>query len=265
MTRTMHDSVTMARIPLSASMVAYYVDGLYANGTACRTRFPHAILVPIAVFASTNDGVVLDCETGDATPAQCPGWVVMRRKAGVDPTVYVNTSTWPWVINAFRSAGVPEPHYWVAAYPGIGAVLYPGSVAHQYADPPGSGGDFDLSVVADYWPGVDPQPHPQPKPTHDVAQTRAIQTAVHVIVDGSWGALTMAACNAVIRRSLADVRYLQARVGATQDGWWGPLSEAARVAAVALIQSAIGVVADGVWGPLSKAAWITVVANNSGK
>jgi len=55
---------------------------------------------------------------------------------------------------------VTEPHWWIAAYPGNGANLYPGAVAHQYADP----GPVDLSVVADYWPGVDPKPVPKPTP-----------------------------------------------------------------------------------------------------
>ena len=162
MTRIMYDSVNMGAIPTSATLVAFYVDGLYANGTACKARFPHAIRVPIAVFPSTNDGVVLDCETGDATPSQCPGWVVKRRAAGVDPTVYCSESVWPQVQAAFAANKVAQPHYWIAAYPGIGPQLYAGSIAHQYADPPGSGGNFDLSVVADYWPGVDSKTPIQP-------------------------------------------------------------------------------------------------------
>ena len=153
--RTMHDSVTASNIPTSAQMVAGYIDGMYAWSLADWQRFPGAIKVRIAVFASTNAGTVLDVERGDATPAQAVGWVQRRRAAGVDPTVYCGYSTngysWALVIDAFKSAGVPEPHYWIAAYPGIGANLYPGSVAHQYANP----GPYDLSVVADYWPGVD--------------------------------------------------------------------------------------------------------------
>lgn len=155
MTRLMYDSVTPGSIPQSAAMVAGYVDGRYAWSAEGWARFPHAVHVPIAVFASTNAGVVLDVETGDATPAQAPGWVQRRRAAGVDPSVYCNTSVWPSVRAAFTSAGVAQPHYWVAAYPGGGAVIPSGAIAHQYADPLTSGGNFDLSVVADYWPGVD--------------------------------------------------------------------------------------------------------------
>ncbi len=149
--RTLYDSVTAFNIPADAQMVAGYVDGRYAWSASDWARFPGAVKVRIACFAWTNDGHVLDVETGDATPAQAPGWVQMRRAAGVDPTVYCSTSWWPSVRSAFVAQGVPEPHYWIAAYPGIGAQLYPGSVAHQYADP----GPYDVSVVADYWPGVD--------------------------------------------------------------------------------------------------------------
>jgi hypothetical protein len=152
MTRLMYDSVTPSAIPTTAAMVAGYVDGRYAWSAADWARWgTGTVKVRIAVFPSTSDGHVLDCETGDATPDQCPPWVLMRRRAGVDPTVYCSEAWWPYVINAFKSQGVPEPHYWVAAYPGPGPVLYPGSVAHQHTD----AGGYDLSVVADYWPGVD--------------------------------------------------------------------------------------------------------------
>lgn len=151
----MYDSITPTAIPTTAAMVAGYVDGLYAWSAAGWARFPHAVHVPIACFASTNAGVVLDVETGDATPAQAPGWVQRRRAAGVDPTVYCNLSLWPAVRRAFDTAQVPQPHYWIAHY-GAGPVIPPGAVAVQYADPAaGSGGNWDLSAVADYWPGVD--------------------------------------------------------------------------------------------------------------
>ena len=149
--RTLYDAVTPGNIPVSAQMVAGYVDGRYAWHANDWARFPNAVKVRIAVFSSTNDGHVLDIEPGCSTPASAPGWVQMRRRAGVDPSVYCNTSTWPTVRAAFAAAHVPEPHYWIASYPGIGPNLYAGSVAHQYADP----GPVDISVVADYWPGVD--------------------------------------------------------------------------------------------------------------
>lgn len=157
MTRLMADAINPNNIPVGRfPLVAGYVDGPRSQWPAAGwVRHAGSILVRIAVFASTNAGIVLDVETGDATPSQAPGWVKMRRAAGVDPTVYCNLALWPTVRAAFHSANVPEPHYWVAGYPGGGAVIPAGAIAHQYADPLTSGGQWDLSVVADYWPGVD--------------------------------------------------------------------------------------------------------------
>lgn len=151
----MYDSTHPEAIPLTARMVAGYVDGLYAWLPAAWARFPNAVHVRIAVFPSTNGGQVLDVEQGDATPAQAPGWVRMRRAAGVDPSVYCNTSTWPAVQAEFARQGVAQPHYWVAHY-GAGPNIPAGAIAVQYADPAaGSGGQWDISAVADFWPGID--------------------------------------------------------------------------------------------------------------
>jgi hypothetical protein len=151
----MYDSVTAGAIPADAEMVAGYIDGHYRWSDQDWARFPHAVKVRIAVHASTNDGHVLDIESGDATPAQGPGWVLMRRRAGADPSVYCSLAVWDQVRGAFRAAGVREPYYWIAAYPGNGANLYPGSVAHQYANQGPHGENVDVSVVAEHWPGVD--------------------------------------------------------------------------------------------------------------
>lgn len=178
--RTMYDAVTPSNIPADAQMVAGYVDGRYAWSAADWARFPGAVRVRIAVFPWTNDGHVLDVERGDATPAQAPGWVQRRRAAGVDPTVYCGLASagysWADVRAAFQAQGVPEPHYWIAAYPGIGAALYPGSVAHQYANP----GPYDLSVVADYWPGVD----------NDATATANVISSTGGALSGAPGTLT---------------------------------------------------------------------------
>ena len=144
-------------IPVDAEMVAGYVDGAFAWSAADWARFPRAVLVEIACFASTNLGQVLDVEKGNATPAQAPAWVHMRRAAGCDPTVYCSLSNWPTVKAAFATAGIAEPHWWVADY-SLGQVpqIPAGAVALQYTDnPPAS--PYDTSVVADYWPGVDSQ------------------------------------------------------------------------------------------------------------
>lgn len=154
MTRKMADAVNPDNIPVGVyPLVAGYINGPVSQWPAAgwARHAGRSILVRITVFASTNDGHVLDVEQGDATPAQAPGWVKMRRAAGTDPTVYCSEAVWPAVRKAFAAAKVPEPHYWVAAYPGEGQVIPAGAIAHQYVDL----GPLDESVVADYWPGVD--------------------------------------------------------------------------------------------------------------
>lgn len=161
MTRTAYDGINsdVGSIPTDAQIVLGYVDGLYTWSDADWARFPHSIKGRIAVFSTTSDGHILDCEPGNCTPAQSVDWVLMRRAAGMDPTVYCNqldpNTGWPAVRAAFQTRGVPEPHYWVANYDGA-TVIPPGAIAKQYADM----GAYDLSVVADYWPGIDPAPTP---------------------------------------------------------------------------------------------------------
>jgi hypothetical protein len=159
-TRDFYDGITAARLPADAQMVGGYGDGLYKWSDADWARFSKAtIRVRIVVFATTNDGQVLDVEPGNATPAESVDWVLMRRQAGADPTVYMNTSTWSTVRAAFQARGVAEPHYWVAQYDGA-ATIPAGAVAKQYENNQTAG--WDLSVVADYWPGVDPKPQAAP-------------------------------------------------------------------------------------------------------
>lgn len=122
MTRRMYDGVASDAAAIGhqaqpGDLVGGYGDGMYAWSAADWANIaPGVIRVLIVVFATTNTGVILDCEPGNATPAESVDWVLMRRAAGADPTVYMSVSNWPAVRAAFQSRGVPEPHYWVAAY-----------------------------------------------------------------------------------------------------------------------------------------------------
>jgi hypothetical protein len=156
------DVPKIAALPDAIGLVAGYVDGEFAWSPEDWARFPNSTHVRIACFATTNDGEVLDVEPGNATPAESVDWVLMRRQAGADPTVYMNTSTWPAVRAAFQARDVQEPHYWVAQYDGI-AILPAGAIAKQYYNSDSAG--YDLSVVADYWPGVDEPPAPASAPS----------------------------------------------------------------------------------------------------
>lgn len=164
--RVMYDSLNPAAIPTDAQMVASYIDGSNAPAAGWEERFPNSIIVQIARLPETNAGHVLDGGDNGVTPQQCVEWVRLRRSAGADPTVYTNQASLAGVKAAFVAAGEAEPHYWRAAWNGS-QDLQPDEVAHQYADSRMTGQDYDLSVVADHWPGVDaaPQPAPAPQPT----------------------------------------------------------------------------------------------------
>lgn len=170
--RTMYDSVTASDIPLSADMVGGYVDGDYAWSQAAWDRFPNAVKVRIATRASTNDGHVLDCETGDAVPGQTGPWAKMRIGSGLSrPTIYCNRSARPAVEQS--CAGLPVT-LWIATLDGTKQV--PAGplpvVAVQYIGEPGSGGHYDLSeVYDDTWPySAAPLPQPVPHPGDNVIQ-----------------------------------------------------------------------------------------------
>lgn len=157
MTRSMFDAIDAAQLPAGALLYAGYVDGNWPSANAISERFPHVVVVRIAVSARTDDGAVLDVENGDATPEEAVNWVLMRRHAGADPTVYCNQSAWPQVRAAFATHDVPEPHWWVARYvndPSTPPPIPAGAIGIQYYDY----GGYDASVIADYWPGVDPTP-----------------------------------------------------------------------------------------------------------
>jgi hypothetical protein len=177
----MADSVTVANLPDGFDVYGGYTDGLYANMTALRTRFPDKPLIGFTVFATDNFGDCLDVEQGDASPAEAPPWIILRRQAGhPGPLVYCSESIWAEVRRAFTDQGVPEPSYIVAAYPGSvgpGGMYPPPSVGHQWKD----WGPYDESVLVDYLPGIDPVPPvPIPHTEEDMLTSFVDGTQQHV-------------------------------------------------------------------------------------
>ena len=161
----MRDSTNWQAIPVGTPLVAGYVPpSSYAWPAAAWARFAGSTEVRITPSAAVSGpGIqVLDVEGGDATPGQLPGWVNASRAKGQEPTAYLAYTTWAAAISACTAAGVAVPQFWVALWDNtqelpsinVGGVDYT-AVAHQYADPNTSGGDYDISVVASYWPGVD--------------------------------------------------------------------------------------------------------------
>lgn len=149
--RTMADSVNAAALPADLPLYAGYVNGTYVNCHTIRARFPHATVVPITVNPHEDVGTVYDCEPGNGTPTDVPGWVTMRRKAGVTPTVYTTLAWHTTAMDACLGAGVNQPYWWLA------------DPTHRLDRPSGRivalqrtyPGPYDLSAVANYWPGVD--------------------------------------------------------------------------------------------------------------
>lgn len=162
MTRIMRDSATIAYInPADVQLLGYYVDGAYVPSAGQLARFTGKVLVPISVNPHGNNGVVGDGPPDNGAWGDWVDWVVRRRQWGVNPTMYTNQSSWATGVAAFNARGVTPPQWWIANWDGQ-ATMIPGAVAHQFEN---VGNQYDTSVVADYWPGVDPVPHnPGPPP-----------------------------------------------------------------------------------------------------
>lgn len=161
-------------IPADAQIVAGYIDGHYRSFAAVVARCPNAVHIPIAVFASTNGGQVLDCESGDATPSQCPGWIKMRRAAGVyRPTIYCEASAVGAVKQACAAAGLlfgVDWDLWIAHYDGRPSPDVYGEVAKQFINHGPHGENCDVSAVFDdNWPHGGQTPSPTP-PEDDMAE-----------------------------------------------------------------------------------------------
>lgn len=210
--RLAYDSVNPGAIPRNAAIVMGYVPpSRFAWTDAQWTLFPNSIHVRITPSAAVfGPGVhMLDVEPGDATIAQVPEWIINSRAAGQEGSIYCSASIWEQVQAAVTTAELTHPPYVVAAYPGNGPTLPTlngiTATGHQYAGSATSGGDYDLSAIAPYWPGVDPLPAPRKDtmgiqtfsygPTYDPATSQPVpvrhvfgtETAsVSQVVNQSW-------------------------------------------------------------------------------
>lgn len=156
MTREGQDGINSdaAGMDHAIPVVAYYIDSPSFTWTPAEiAMFPHSVHVRIATRWTTRDGHVIDCENGDATPAQAAQWVHQRRADGYPhPMIYTSISNQGNVIAALNAIGEPSigDGWWLAHYDNLD-VLPPGVLGKQYADP----GPLDRSIWAGYIPGVD--------------------------------------------------------------------------------------------------------------
>jgi hypothetical protein len=173
--RTMYDSTNPADIPADAQLVGFYVDGIYAVAPP-RARFPNAVLVPISAVG-TNAGLVGDVEPGCIWPLEAAvPWVQARRAAGADPSLYVNQKDWPTLRRIIQGAAIVEPHYWVADWRSYPDPTIPqDAVARQFGGSAQTGKHYDISSVADHWPGVD---------TMGITDAQAIERTYNIEMDG---------------------------------------------------------------------------------
>src|SRR5690348_2669606 len=172
--RTMIDGVNSLAAGIAhdypnAQMVAGYLTGQYAWTAAEWALFPRAAHVTIVTTAQVNPGDVLDVERGDATPAQAPGWIAMRKANGLyRPTLYCSLSVVPEVRAATGHFILGRDYdIWVADWtgkpvippcPGTPAAMF---AACQYENTQRN----DRSVVGDDgWPHRTPPGPPPPPP-----------------------------------------------------------------------------------------------------
>lgn len=181
---TMYDAVDVAAIPADAQIVAGYVDGNWPTYAELVKAFPSAQAVSITVKGAAGARVG-DCETGDLTPQTAAGWAKSELAAGRRPTIYYARSNAAAVSAALQNQGVAiaDVDFWVADWTGS-EHLVAGSVATQWADPPSSGGNYDISETDGTWPALEPpapepvpSPHPAPvpAPTDDVTEGEEVE------------------------------------------------------------------------------------------
>lgn len=154
----MYDGINPDTVPNGADIYAGYVGGKWPSLAGLKQKFPNKLFLSIAVNAQ-EDAQVLDVERYDATPEEAPGWANRQRiKGNPFPVCYVNQdNNWDAVKAAFIAQHAPQPLYWVAKYvsnPTHIPVIPAGAIALQYYSYSG----YDVSTVAEYWPGVDPVP-----------------------------------------------------------------------------------------------------------
>lgn len=151
MTRIGFDGVTAAHLPAGGDVYFYYANGRYANEAAIKSLHPGKVYGGISVDPS-EPAQIYDCEPGNGSPSDAPGWVTLARAAGYDPAIYCGINTWYQQIHAaIAAAGVAQPYYWGAD--GTKTTIPAGFMALQNRldVPPG----FDQSIVADYWSTID--------------------------------------------------------------------------------------------------------------
>lgn len=155
MTASMYDATAPDTIPANVPAPGYtmgYVDGNWPSYDAMRAKYPTAVPVAISAIPGSTAAPTAqgwDGEAGDYSPPEAAHFSAGKLVLGLVPFGYCSWSNWHDYQMAHVAIGIdPTRVDWgIAAYPGIGPVLYAGSVFHQFVDH----GPYDESVVADGW------------------------------------------------------------------------------------------------------------------
>jgi hypothetical protein len=157
---TMFDSVNTLDIPSDATLILAYIDGDYANLAAVTARFPHATIIPVTTTSSGSlNAQVYDCERGDGNAVSAALWASRKVSAKQRPTIYCSRIGspgygWPDVQKQVANLKLTgQVDYGIADYTST-PHLIPGSAFTQYANPPSSGGDYDISITNGIWPNL---------------------------------------------------------------------------------------------------------------
>lgn len=160
----MYDSTNVDAIPPGANLLLVYLDGRYVTDLAAAIRFPHARrITTTTTFAGDLNARIYDCERGDGNAQSAATWAKEKIHLAERPTIYCSRVGevgygWPWVQQALTALGIPllAVDFGIADYTGV-PHLVPGSAFTQYANPPDSGGDYDISLTNGVWPN-EPDP-----------------------------------------------------------------------------------------------------------
>lgn len=198
MARIMYDADNPYDIPSDAAMVAGYIDGSRTTWTqAMWDRFPNAQKITISAVGKRWDADVFDVEPGCIWPPENVIPLVKKaREEGRWPTVYCNeVNHWQYIRDMFRGMSMEEPPYLVANYDGDPTIPH-GAVGKQFAHPrdvnrPANRPQqpwetfkhFDLSSIANHWPGVDGDDEMTPEQSKQLARDIADEINVRVL----WG------------------------------------------------------------------------------
>jgi hypothetical protein len=159
----MYDSVTPEAMPRGGQLYAGYLNGRWPTFSELPGLFGGKLYVSITITpASMAD--VLDVETGDATIGDIDSWVALAYSLGRTPVVYIDYSNYLDYLDSldvnYVEGDATQPLWWVANPPrqvierGLSGTLPGDWIAIQYMFLK----TYDVSIVGDRWPGIDPEP-----------------------------------------------------------------------------------------------------------